>query len=103
MIQYPRVRPILKIMVRPCKCMIGSTAMRIRVQFTTLVGILLIGLSTLAAAQTRTPIDVSTLGPQVGDRVPEFSLPDQAGQIQTLESIRGPNGTLLLFYRSADW
>ena len=77
--------------------------MRIRIQITTLVGILLIGLSTLATAQTRMPIDVSALGPQVGDRVPDFSLPDQKGQIQTLESIRGPNGSLILFHRSADW
>ena len=77
--------------------------MRIRIQITTLVGILLIGLSTLATAQSRTPIDVSALGPQIGDRVPDFSLPDQTGQLQTLDSVRGPNGSLILFHRSADW
>ena len=53
--------------------------------------------------QSRTPIDVASLGPQVGERVPAFSLPDQNGQVQTLESILGPNGALLLFHRSADW
>ena len=52
---------------------------------------------------SRTPIDLASLGPQVGERVPGFSLPDQNGQIRTLESILGPNGALLLFYRSADW
>ena len=51
----------------------------------------------------RTPIEVASLGPQVGERVPEFSLPDQNGEVQTLESIMGPNGALLLFHRSADW
>jgi len=55
------------------------------------------------SAQPRVPIDVSALGPQVGDRVPDFSLPDQHGQLQTLESVRGPNGSLILFHRSADW
>ena len=55
------------------------------------------------AMQSRTPIDVSSLGPQVGERVPGFSLPDQNGRIQTLDSILGPNGALLLFHRSADW
>ena len=55
------------------------------------------------AAQSRTPIDVASLGPQVGERVPAFSLPDQNGQLRTLESILGPNGALLLFNRSADW
>ena len=55
------------------------------------------------ATQGRTPIDVASLGPQVGERVPAFSLPDQNGQIQTRESILGPNGAILVFHRSAAW
>jgi hypothetical protein len=55
------------------------------------------------AMESRTPIDVAALGPQVGDLVPAFSLPDQNGQVHTLESILGPNGAMLLFHRSADW
>ena len=70
---------------------------------TTILAALLSGISTSTVAQSRTPIDVATLGPQVGERIPDFSLPDQNGQIQTLDSIRGPNGTMLLFHRSADW
>ncbi len=54
-------------------------------------------------AQSRTPIDIASLGPQVGEQVPGFSLPDQNGQVQTLDSILGPNGAILLFHRSADW
>lgn len=50
-----------------------------------------------------TRIEVSTLGPQVGARVPAFSLPDQTGKVQTLESIMGPRGAVLLFVRSTDW
>ncbi len=53
--------------------------------------------------QSRTPIDVASLGPQVGEQVPAFSLPDQNGQIRTLESVMGRNGAMLLFHRSADW
>ena len=53
--------------------------------------------------QSRTPIDVASLGPQVGERVPDFSLPDQNGETHTLESIMGPRGAMLLFHRSADW
>ena len=52
---------------------------------------------------TRTKIDVSKLGPQVGDRVPDFALKDQAGQTQTLQSIMGQKGAMLVFIRSADW
>ena len=48
-------------------------------------------------------IDVSKLGPQVGERVPDFSLKDQTGKAQTLQSIMGPKGAMLVFIRSADW
>lgn len=56
-----------------------------------------------AARSESSKIDVSKLGPQVGERVPDFSLPDQAGRTQTLESITGSKGAMLVFVRSADW
>lgn len=52
---------------------------------------------------SRTKIDVSKLGPQVGQVVPDFRLKDQTGKEWTRASIMGPKGALLLFYRSADW
>jgi hypothetical protein len=57
------------------------------------------------AAQTtaRPKIDVSKLGPQVGERVPDFTLNDQNGKTWTLQSIMGPKGAMLVFFRSADW
>ena len=68
---------------------------------------LIIGLTSMACAPTSTPtrtrIDVSALGPQVGERVPDFSLPDQNGKIWTRESIMGPRGAMLVFVRSASW
>ena len=63
--------------------------------------VMLLGVS--MAAQEREPIDVSALGPQVGERVPDFSLPDQHGRVQTLQSIMGEKGAMILFHRSADW
>ncbi|MBI2150039.1 MAG: hypothetical protein HYU27_05475 [Acidobacteria bacterium] len=51
----------------------------------------------------RQPIDVSKLGPRAGQRVPDFSLKDQAGKTWTLQSIMGPKGAMLVFVRSADW
>ena len=47
--------------------------------------------------------DPQTLGPKVGERVPEFSLPDQHGATRTLTSTFGPKGAVLVFFRSADW
>ncbi len=76
--------------------------MRIQIR-TIMLATLLLGFSTLAAAQSREAIDVASLGPQIGERVPDFNLPDQSGQVHSLDSIMGPNGVMLVFYRSADW
>ena len=59
--------------------------------------------ATQAQAPTRTEIDLSKLGPQVGERVPDFSLQDQDGNTRTLQSILGPKGAMLVFVRSAEW
>jgi peroxiredoxin len=45
----------------------------------------------------------SEVGLRAGQKAPEFSAPDQFGHTQTLETLRGSKGTVLLFYRSADW
>ena len=42
-------------------------------------------------------------GPDVGQQVPTFSARDQEGRSQTLKSIMGPKGAMLVFFRSADW
>jgi len=42
-------------------------------------------------------------GPAVGQVVPGFSATDQEGQNQTLKSIMGPKGAMIVFFRSADW
>jgi hypothetical protein len=44
-----------------------------------------------------------SIGLAVGDKAPAFSLHDQFGHTQTLETLKGSNGTVLLFFRSADW
>ena len=56
-----------------------------------------------APTAARTAIDVSTLGPQLGQRIPDFTLTDQNGKTWTNESILGPKGAMLVFFRSADW
>jgi len=44
-----------------------------------------------------------TTGPAVGDQLPAFSAPDQHGDPQTFDTLKGPNGLVLLVVRSADW
>jgi hypothetical protein len=75
------------------------------IQKAALTGIcfLLSTLSAVAQEIDRQPIEVARLGPQVGERVPDFRLPDQHGTEHTLADIVGRNGAMLLFHRSADW
>ena len=56
-----------------------------------------------APPPSRIVVDLQRLGPQVGERVPDFSLKDQAGKVWTLQSIMGPKGAMIVFFRSADW
>jgi hypothetical protein len=61
--------------------------------------VLVLALVLTAGAQ----IDVSKLGPQVGAKAVDFTLTDQFGRSQSLATIGGPKGTMLMFFRSADW
>ena len=46
---------------------------------------------------------LTSFGLDVGQKAPAFSARDQFGRVQTLDSLKGTNGTVLLFFRSADW
>ncbi len=59
----------------------------------------LLALATLSVSPAR----AGDTGLQPGAKIPPFSLKDQDGNVQTLQSLAGPNGLLLLFNRSADW
>ena len=69
----------------------------------TLCALLALGAVSAATAQAPPLPDVDGVGPQVGDVVPSFSLPDQTGAARDLDSLMGPNGLMLVFSRSADW
>jgi hypothetical protein len=65
--------------------------------------VMALGLSVGIAGQQPSAIDVNRLGPQVGAAVPSFSLKDQTGRLQTLQTVMGAKGAILVFFRSADW
>jgi hypothetical protein len=48
-------------------------------------------------------IEPMSIGLAVGQKAPTFSARDQFGRVQTLDTLKGANGTALLFFRSADW
>ncbi len=64
------------------------------------------GLFGFRGGQENPPADQAvppSLGLEVGQQAPAFDLPDQFGHEQSNETLRGSKGTVLLFFRSADW
>jgi len=62
---------------------------------------LTIALFLAGAAASQAP-SIKT-GPEVGQKIPFFEARDQDGKLQTLTSLSGPKGLVLVFVRSADW
>jgi hypothetical protein len=56
----------------------------------------------LCAATTQ-PADLPNSDLKAGQTIPELSGTDQFGKPQDFDSLKGPNGLVLLFFRSADW
>ena len=46
---------------------------------------------------------LTSIGLPVKEKAPSFSAVDQFGREQNLDTLKGPHGTILLFFRSADW
>jgi hypothetical protein len=61
------------------------------------------GLLIALTLQAAPAVNLDAIGPKVGDTAPDFELRDQQGAPRTLSSLVGPRGTMLVFYRSADW
>jgi hypothetical protein len=59
--------------------------------------------ATLAIGALQAPVDVTKLGPQVGAAVTDFTLKDTRGQDHSIRTAAGPKGTMVVFFRSADW
>jgi hypothetical protein len=61
-----------------------------------LVGVISLGIGFSATAQEMP-------GVAVGKSAPTFQARDQFGKEQTISSLMGRNGLVLVFFRSADW
>jgi len=57
-----------------------------------------LSLSQSTVAQTQ-----ETTKKEVGMPAPAFHARDQFGKDQSLSTLMGPNGLVILFFRSADW
>ena len=55
------------------------------------------------AIQVSTIRKLTSIGLEPRQIAPAFSLRDQFGQVQDLNTLKAAKGTVLLFFRSADW
>ncbi len=65
------------------------------------MGRLVVGLVLLGAAFSLAAEEMP--GVPAGNAAPPFRARDQFAKERTLSSLMGPNGLVLLFFRSADW
>jgi hypothetical protein len=66
----------------------------------------LAGLCALPSRQENPPTNhaiAPSVGLEIGQEAPAFALSDQFGHKQSNEMLKGSKGTVLLFFRSADW
>ncbi len=47
--------------------------------------------------------DDAQMGIEVGVKIPEFRAVDQNGKVWDFDALKGPEGAVLVFHRSADW
>jgi cytochrome oxidase Cu insertion factor (SCO1/SenC/PrrC family) len=65
-----------------------------------------VGLVDVSRGQENPPINQAgplPLGLAIGQPAPGFALTDQFGHEQSSETLKGSKGTVILFFRSADW
>ena len=68
--------------------------------------VLFTGIFGLAAEQESPPTQsrpAPSIGLEIGQQAPTFALPDEFGREQTNQTLKGASGTVLVFFRSADW
>jgi cytochrome oxidase Cu insertion factor (SCO1/SenC/PrrC family) len=71
-------------------------------------GIALLCFAVLLFASVPTPAaahqgSAPPIGLNIGQPAPAFTLADQFGHEQSASTLKGSKGTILLFFRSADW
>lgn len=57
----------------------------------------------MGKAQAQTPAAAPAAGLAIGQQAPQFEGADQFGHTVTNQTLRGSRGTIVLFFRSADW
>jgi hypothetical protein len=80
--------------------------MKLFIYILLLINLLVITTCSQNNTTSKYPIDPKlgfSTGPDINEKVPEFSLSDQNGIFKNLTELVGENGAVLNFFRSASW
>jgi len=75
----------------------------VKVAIASAFSIALLALTSGQAKPAANDDTVPAVGLAIGQPAPAFSLRDQFGREQSSSTLKGSKGTVLLFFRSADW
>jgi hypothetical protein len=64
-----------------------------------LISVLLFAVFTYEIFYVLKQVPLSAQAPRIGEKAPEFALPDQNGKQMALADLLSPNGAILIFYR----
>lgn len=64
---------------------------------------LVLGALTIMSQPSKPAAKKFSPGLKVGDKIPAFTIKDHTGKTRNFNSLAGPKGLIMVFYRSADW
>src|SRR6266436_1555576 len=76
---------------------------KVKVKIALLISVVLLAAASGQESRLSTGASAPPIGLEIGQRAPQFTLVDQFGHEQSNETLKGPKGTIVLFFRSADW
>ncbi len=68
-----------------------------------LLSLCLLGFGCRSGESPSAPMVSPLTGSNVGQKMPSFTARDQFGRVISSDQLKGAKGTVLLFFRSADW
>ena len=74
-----------------------------KVKIALLISVVLLAAASGQESRLSTGGSAPPIGLEIGQRAPQFTLVDQFGHEQSNETLKGSKGTIVLFFRSADW
>jgi hypothetical protein len=75
----------------------------VKIRVVIAISLALLGVASAQENRPSTGDSPPPIGLEIGRRSPEFALVDQFGHEQSNETLKRTKGTVLLFFRSADW